>query len=146
MAPMRLDVITAEREVLSDEVDLVVAPGSEGELGILPNHSPLMTTLREGELTIRKAGEDSYLAVTGGFLEVMDNVVTVLADACERSDEINEERAQEAVRRAQQRIDAHTSDMDLERAMASMRRAQLRIRVARRRRAREGTPPPTAQR
>ena len=146
MAPMRLDVITAEREVLSDEVDLVVAPGSEGELGILPNHSPLMTTLREGELTIRKAGEDSYLAVTGGFLEVMDNVVTVLADACERSDEINEERAQEAVRRAQQRIDARTSDMDLERAMASMRRAQLRIRVARRRRAREGTPPPIAQR
>ena len=146
MAPMRLDVITAEREVLSDEVDLVVAPGSEGELGILPNHSPLMTTLREGELTIRKAGEDSYLTVTGGFLEVMDNVVTVLADACERSDEINEERAQEAMRRAQQRIDARTSDMDLERAMASMRRAQLRIRVARRRRAREGAPPPTAQR
>ena len=146
MAPMRLDVITAEREVLSDEVDLIVAPGSEGELGILPSHSPLMTTLREGELTIRKAGEDSYLAVTGGFLEVMDNVVTVLADACERSDEINEERAQEAMRRAQQRIDARTSDMDLERAMASMRRAQLRIRVARRRRAREGAPPPTAQR
>ena len=141
MAPMRLDVITAEREVLSDEVDLVVAPGSEGELGILPNHSPLMTTLKEGELTIRKGGEDTYLAVSGGFLEVMDNVVTVLADACERSEEISEERAQEAMQRAQQRIEARVSDMDLERAMASMRRAQLRIRVARRRRQRDGTPP-----
>ena len=141
MAPMRLDVITAEREVFSDEVDLVVAPGSQGELGILPSHSPLMTTLKEGELTIRKGGEDTYLAVSGGFLEVMDNVVTVLADACERSEEINEERAQEAVRRAQERIDARVSDMDLERAMASMRRAQLRIRVARRRRQREGAPP-----
>ena len=146
MAPMRLDVITAEREVLSDEVDLVVAPGSEGELGILPSHSPLMCTLKEGELTIRKGDEDTYLAVTGGFLEVMDNVVTVLADACERSDEINEERAQEAFRRAQQRIDSGTSDIDLEQAMASMRRAQLRIRVARRRRGREGAPPPIAQR
>ena len=145
MAPMRLDVITAEREVLSDEVDLVVAPGSQGELGILPSHSPLMTTLKEGELTIRKGGEDTYLAVTGGFLEVMDNVVTVLADACERSEEINEERAQEAVRRAQEQIDARPSDMDLERAMASMRRAQLRVRVARRRRQRE-VPPPMAQR
>jgi F-type H+-transporting ATPase subunit epsilon len=142
---MRLDVITAEREVLSDEVDLVVAPGSQGELGILPSHSPLMTTLKEGELTIRKGGEDTYLAVTGGFLEVMDNVVTVLADACERSEEINEERAQEAVRRAQEQIDARPSDMDLERAMASMRRAQLRVRVARRRRQRE-VPPPMAQR
>ena len=145
MAPMRLDVITAEREVLSDEVDLVVAPGSQGELGILPSHSPLMTTLKEGELTIRKGGEDTYLAVTGGFLEVMDNVVTVLADACERSEEINEERAQEAVRLAQEQIDARPSDMDLERAMASMRRAQLRVRVARRRRQRE-VPPPMAQR
>jgi F-type H+-transporting ATPase subunit epsilon len=142
---MRLDVITAEREVLSDEVDLVVAPGSQGELGILPSHSPLMTTLKEGELTIRKGGEDTYLAVTGGFLEVMDNVVTVLADACERSEEINEERAQEAVRLAQEQIDARPSDMDLERAMASMRRAQLRVRVARRRRQRE-VPPPMAQR
>ena len=145
MAPMRLDVITAEREVLSDEVDLVVAPGSQGELGILPNHSPLMTTLKEGELTIRKGGEDTYLAVSGGFLEVMDNVVTVLADACERSEEINEERAQEAMRRAQQRIESRVSDMDLESAMASLRRAQLRVRVARRRRGREGAPPPTAQ-
>jgi F-type H+-transporting ATPase subunit epsilon len=145
MAQMRLDVITAEREVLSDEVDLVVAPGSEGELGILPNHSPLMTTLKEGELTIRKGGEDTYLAVTGGFLEVMDNVVTVLADACERSEEISEERAQEAMRRAQEMLSSRGADVDLESTLASMRRAQLRIRVARRRRQRE-VPPPGMQR
>jgi F-type H+-transporting ATPase subunit epsilon len=145
MAQMRLDVITAEREVLSDEVDLVVAPGSEGELGILPNHSPLMTTLKEGELTIRKGGEDTYLAVTGGFLEVMDNVVTVLADACERSEEISEERAQEAMRRAQEMLSSRGADVDLESTLASMRRAQLRIRVARRRRQRE-VPPSALQR
>ena len=141
MASMRLDVITAEREVFSDEVDLVVAPGSQGELGILPSHSPLMTTLKEGELTIRKGGEDTYLAVSGGFLEVMDNVVTVLADACERSEEINEERAQEAVRRAQERIDALRFRYGLGARDGSMRRAQLRIRVARRRRQREGAAP-----
>jgi F-type H+-transporting ATPase subunit epsilon len=104
-----------------------------------------MTTLKEGELTIRKGGEDTYLAVTGGFLEVMDNVVTVLADACERSEEISEERAQEAMRRAQEMLSSRGADVDLESTLASMRRAQLRIRVARRRRQRE-VPPPGMQR
>lgn len=143
MSPMRLDVITAERAVLSDEVDLVVAPGSQGELGILPHHSPLMTTLQAGELTIRKGGEATYLAVTGGFIEVMDNVVTVLADACERSEEIDEERAQIAMRRAQERLTTRDADLDLERAVASVRRAELRLKVARRRRQRDGGPPPS---
>ena len=97
MAPMRLEIITAERRVYSDDVDLVVAPGLEGQLGILPHHAPLMSSLQPGELIIRKDGEETYLAVSGGFLEVLDNQVTVLADAAERSDEIDEERAQAAM-------------------------------------------------
>ena len=84
MAPMRLEIITAERRVYSDDVDLVIAPGLEGQLGILPHHAPLMSSLQPGELIIRKDGEETYLAVSGGFLEVLENQVTVLADAAER--------------------------------------------------------------
>jgi len=89
--------------------------------------------LQPGEILIRKDGEETYLAVTGGFLEVMGNKVTILADACERSDEINEERAQIAVDRARERMANQGTDMQLERAVASVRRAQVRLNVVRRR-------------
>ena len=140
MAPMLLEIITAERQVYSDEVDAVVAPGIEGQLGILPHHAPLMTVLQPGELLIRKGGEEAYLAVTGGFMEVLGNKVTVLADAAERSDEIDERRAQEAIEQAQERIRNRGSDEQLEEALRSLRRAQVRVGIARRRR-RPGGPP-----
>ena len=111
MATMQLEIITAEQQVFGDDVDLVVAPGIEGELGILAHHAPLMTALQPGEILIRKDGEETYLAVTGGFLEVMGNKVTILADACERSDEIDEERAQVAVNRATERMASQETDM-----------------------------------
>ena len=145
MATMHLEVISAERQVYSEEVEMVVAPGVEGQLGILPRHAPLMTVLQPGEVMIRKEGEETYLALTGGFMEVMGNKVTILADACERSDEIDEARAQEAVARAQERIANHATDMQLERAVASMRRAQARLNVARRRRSRGGAGPQQSQ-
>lgn len=137
MATMQLEIITAERVVYSDEVEAVMAPGIEGDLGILPHHVALMTILRPGELMIRKDGEENYLAVTGGFLEVMDNKVSILADAAERSEEIDEKRAQEAVMRAEERILMRSSDVNLENALAQLRRAQVRVVVARRRRPRE---------
>ena len=136
MATMHLEIITAERQVYSDDVELVMAPGIEGELGILPHHAPLMTALQPGEIMVRKDGEESYLAVSGGFLEVMGNRVMVLADACEHSEEIEEERAQEAVRRAQERLGSRDADLDLERALSAVRRAESRLRVSRRRRTR----------
>ena len=136
MAPMRLEIITAEREVYSDDVDILVAPGIEGELGILPHHAPLMTALQPGELHLRKDSEDVYMAVSGGFMEVMANKVTILADAAERSDEIDEARVQEAMKRAEERIQNRESDQDLERAVAALRRSQARLRVAQRRRGR----------
>ena len=141
--PMMLEIITAERQVFSDEVDMVVAPGIDGQLGILPRHAPLMTMLKPGALTVRKAGEeDMYVAVSGGFMEVLGNRVSILADACERSDEIDEERAQQAVQRAQERLANRSEDMELERVMASLRRAQVRVDLVRRRRLRGGQPPP----
>ncbi|MDE2787487.1 MAG: F0F1 ATP synthase subunit epsilon [Chloroflexota bacterium] len=132
--PMQLQIITAEREVFSGEVDALVAPGVAGQLGILPNHAPLMTVLQPGEMLVRAGGDESYLALSGGYLEVLGNQVIVLADAAEDVDEIDEARAQEALARAQERIASRESDIELEQAVASLRRAQVRVTVARRRR------------
>ena len=132
--PMQLQIITAEREVFSGEVDALIAPGVAGQLGILPNHAPLMTVLQPGELLVRAGGDESYLALSGGYLEVLGNQVIVLADAAEDVDEIDEARAQEALARAQERIASRESDIELEQAVASLRRAQVRVTVARRRR------------
>jgi len=141
MATMQLDIVTAEHEVFSDQVSGVVVPGTEGELTVLPNHAPLLTVIQPGELRIMQDGSaDTFMAVGGGFLEVIANKVVILADAAERADEIDESRAQEAVTRAEERLEHRTSDMDMERAIASLRRSQTRLKVVRRRRLR----PPSA--
>ena len=145
MPTIRLEIVTAEEVVYSDDVDLVVAPGIEGELGILPHHAPLITVLQPGELLVRKGGADTYIAVTGGFLEVLANKIVVLADAAERAEEIDEERAREAMRLAQERIAQRVSDVDLERAVAVVRRSQARLKVAARRRVRRGALPSSGE-
>ena len=142
MATMQFEMVTAERLLFSGEVESVVAPGAAGELGILPHHAPLLTTLNPGELRIMQGGQEQSIAVTGGFLEVLDNRVTILADAAEQADEIVLERAEEAMRRAEERIANRESEMDLERAVAALRRAQVRVQVARRRRSRGVGPGP----
>ncbi len=134
MADMRLEIVTAERVVYSEDVNELVAPGSDGELGILPSHSPLLTTLAPGEIRVVKDGEETYMAVSGGFMEVLANKVKILADTAERVDEIDIDRAEEAMRRAEERIASADSDADLERALASMRRSTARLGVVRRRR------------
>jgi len=143
MAILHVEITTAERVVYSGDVQLVLAPGAEGQLGILPDHASLMTTLEQGEMVLRVDGEDTYMAVTGGFLEVTGNQVTILADACERAEEIDESRAQEAQRRAEERLHMRTADIDLERAVAALHRAELRLRLVRRRR--RGAPTPDAR-
>ena len=135
MPTMKLEIVTAERLVYEDQVNSGVAPGIEGQLGILPHHAALLTTLQPGELTIRKDGEeDVYMAISGGFLEVMNNRVVVLADTAERVDEIDEGRAEEAMRRAQEQLDIRTEDVNLERALTAIMRSQTRLKVVRRRR------------
>ena len=136
MARMNLNIVTAERETFSGGVDYVTAPGADGELTILPSHAALISTLQPGELRFGVDGEEQAIVVTGGFFEVLADNVTVLADAAEREDEIDEERAEIAVRRAEERIAAHGGDLDMERALASLRRARMRLRFARRRRSR----------
>ena len=143
MPTIRLEIVTAERVVYEEDVDIVVLPGVEGQLGILPHHAPLLTALQPGELMARKDGQETVMALSGGFAQVLGDKVIVLADAAERDEEIDEQRAQEAVRRAQEQLEHRTADLDLEQAVAAMRRAQTRLRVAQRRRRREpGQAPP----
>jgi F-type H+-transporting ATPase subunit epsilon len=134
MATLKLEVITAERQVFADDVNIVVAPGIEGELGILPHHAPLMTILKPGELLIRKDGNETYMAISGGFLEIRPDKVIILADACERAEEIDITRAEEAKRRAEERLKTQPPGLDMARAQAALLRSLVRLRVAERRR------------
>ena len=145
MSPLQFEILTAERRVYSDEVDMVVAPGQLGELGVLPSHAPLLTPLQPGELRIKKGGEEVAIAVSGGFLEMFQDRLTVLADAAERADEIDVERAQRAMDQAQEQIKTGATDADLAVALAAIRRSQLRMKVAERRRRRGGGAAPSPQ-
>jgi len=137
MATLKLEIVTAEESVYSDEVDIVVAPGIVGQLAILPHHAPLMTMLQPGELCLRKGGEEVFVAISGGFLEVLDDKVILLADTAERADEIDTARAQAAMERAQERLRSAIKDVDTARAEAALRRSLARLRVAERRKRRE---------
>ncbi len=131
MSSLRLDIVTAEQVVYAEDVDVVVAPGVEGQLGILPHHAPLVATLKAGELRIKKGGEEVSMAISGGFLEVRPDGVVVLADTAERAEEIDIARAEEAKRRAQEQLaEKQAPGVDEARAEASLRRALIRIRVA----------------
>ena len=128
--PIRLEVVTPDKMVLSEEVDIVVATGTEGEFGVLHGHIPFLSTLQEGELRYRKGGDLHYLAVAGGFAEVLPDKVTVLAESAEHAREIDIDRAQRARERAEQRLaEAKREETDHIRAEAALRRALLRIRV-----------------
>ena len=137
---IKLDIVTAEQLVYSDDVDIVVAPGIDGELAVLPHHAPLMTMLQPGELRVRKSGEELFMAITGGFLEVRPDRVTILADAAERAEDIDAARAEEAKRRAEERLSGKISEGDMDRAEAALRRSLLRLRVAEKRRRRRSQP------
>ncbi len=131
MAGIRLDIVTAERAVYSEDVDMVIAPGVEGQLGILPHHTPLMTTLQAGELRVKKGGEEISLAISGGFLEVRPDRVVVLADAAERAEEIDVARAEEARSRAQERLAGRRfPGADEARVEIALRRSLARLKVA----------------
>ena len=134
MATLKLEIVTAEGTVFADDVNEVVAWGIEGQLGILPHHAPLMTMLQPGDLLIRKDNEEHYLAISGGFLEVRPDKVIILADACERAEEIDIERAEAARRRADEILKTRPPDVDTAAAEAALRRSLARIRTAEKRR------------
>src|SRR5919112_5994190 len=129
--PIHLEIVTAERTVLSDDVDQINAPGAAGRMGVLPRHEPLLTSLVPGELTIIKNGERTPFAISGGFMEVLPDRVTILADTAERADEIDEARADAARRRAEEMMRERRSDQELLIAESQLRRAMVRLAVAR---------------
>jgi F-type H+-transporting ATPase subunit epsilon len=141
MATTRLEIVTAEGVVFSDDVDVVVAPGVEGQLGILPHHAPLMTMLQPGELLVKRGGEEFFLAISGGFLEVRPDRVIVLADAAERAEEVDIARAEAAKRRAEELLKSHPPEVDAARAEAALLRSLARLKVVERRRKKPAAPP-----
>lgn len=129
----KFEIITPERTVYSDTVDEVVLPTMSGEIGILPNHVPLVSVLQPGEILIKKGPAESYLAVSGGFIEVQPDRVIVLADTAERAEEIDEKRAEEARQRAaelvkEERVDAREFAV----ISAKIEKELSRLKVARR--------------
>ncbi len=127
---LHVEIVTQDRNVYSGEADMVVAPGTEGVLGILPRHAPLLTTLQVGELRIKHDDDEDAVFVAGGFLEVYHNVVTVLADAAERAEDIDTARAEEARRRAQTLLEQREADVDIGAAQGALERALGRLKVA----------------
>ena len=143
MSKIHCEIVTAERSVFDDRVDMVIAPGVEGQLGILPKHAPLITALTYGELVLQRGGlEDEFIAIGGGFMEVGPEHVIILADSAERAEEIDEARAEAARERAEELMaQKKEEDVDLARAEAALRRSMIRLKVVRRKRRAGGRPP-----
>jgi F-type H+-transporting ATPase subunit epsilon len=133
---LTLEIVTPDHALVAEQVDEVEMPGAEGYLGILPGHTPLLATLKVGELWYRKGAEKVYLAIAFGFAEVLPDRVTILAQIAERAEDIDIARAEAARERAQARLVRPTGDMDFERARIAMMKSLIRLQVASRARTR----------
>jgi F-type H+-transporting ATPase subunit epsilon len=128
-----LEVVTPEKTLLKEMVDIVVAPGEEGEFGVLPNHIPFLSKLKVGELRFRIGATTRFIAIMGGFAEVLPDHVTVLATAAEEATQIDVIRAKAARERAERRLREVKDRYEFTRAQAALQRALARLRVAERR-------------
>ena len=138
--PLTVEIVTVERKLLEESgVDEVIAPGVEGQLAVLPKHAAFMTMLAPGELILKKGAEEIPFAVTGGFFEVLNDRVIVLADAAERADEIDIERAEAARDRAKVALERRESVEDSAAMMAALQRSMIRLKVVENRRRRRGS-------
>jgi F-type H+-transporting ATPase subunit epsilon len=143
--PLTVEIVTVEKKLLEESgIDEVIAPGVEGQLAVLPMHAAFMTMLAPGELILKKGGDEIPFAVTGGFFEVLNDRVIVLADAAERAEDIDTERAEQARQRAEQALERRESLEDAAAMQAALSRSMVRLRVAesmRRRRGSRANPP-----
>jgi F-type H+-transporting ATPase subunit epsilon len=133
---LTLEIVTPDRSVVTERVDEVELPGAEGYFGVLPGHTPLLATLKVGELWYRKGTEKFYLSIAFGFAEVLPDRVTILAEVAERSEEIDVARAEAAKKRAEERVAKPAPDIDVERARLALMKSLLRLQVATRARTR----------
>jgi F-type H+-transporting ATPase subunit epsilon len=134
--PIQLEIVSPERRAYADEVDMVIVPGIDGELGILPRHTPLISALGIGELRIKKGGTEQILFISGGFVEVRSDKVVVMADLAEHSEEIDEQRAVQARKQAEEALERAREPADIARVRAALQTALMRERIAVRRRSR----------
>lgn len=130
MSTLRLEIVTPERKVYEEDVNMVVVKGVAGELGILPNHIPLVTPLKIAPIKAKKGGKDEFVAVHGGFMEVRKDKVVILAEAAELGRDIDVIRAREAKERAERRLADKAADLDHKRAELALQRALNRIHAA----------------
>ena len=129
---LKLEIVTPEGVTYSDDVEMVTLPGSEGELGIYPNHVPLMTQLVAGELTARRNGRDEWLAIGDGFVEITGDRVAVLTDMAMKADSVDEAKADEARRRAEARLAEKLDDEEAALVSASLAHSLAQLKVKRR--------------
>lgn len=130
MSTMQLDIVTPERKVYSEQVEMVIARAEEGDIGILPHHAPYVSPLKVTAVKVKKDGEEFFVAVSGGFIEVRENTVTILAETAEMPGEIDIERAESAKRRAEERLADHKQEhVDFKRAEIALQKAITRLRV-----------------
>ncbi|MFD1435381.1 F0F1 ATP synthase subunit epsilon [Kroppenstedtia eburnea] len=130
MSTMQLDIVTPERKVYSEQVEMVIARAEEGDIGILPNHAPYVSPLKVTAVKVKKDGEEFFVAVSGGFIEVRENTVIILAETAEMPGEIDIERAESAKERAEERLaDRKREDIDFKRAEIALQKALTRLRV-----------------
>ena len=130
---LRLEVVSPDGRVFTDDVDMVIVPGIDGELGILPHHTSLVTALGTGELRVHRAGAIQYMLISGGFVEVRPDKVVVMAFVAEHSDEIDVAAAAEARRQAEAEVEGAQDPVDLARVRAALQTALMRERIATRR-------------
>jgi F-type H+-transporting ATPase subunit epsilon len=132
MATLKLEIVTPESKVYSEDVDMVTLPGVEGEMGIFPMHVPLMTQLAAGEVTARKDGQDYFLAVGDGFVEITGERVSVLTDMAIKAENIDEGKAEEARKRAEARLNEKIDDEEAARVSAALAQSLAQLKVKRR--------------
>jgi F-type H+-transporting ATPase subunit epsilon len=130
---LKLEIVTPEAKVYSEDVDMVTLPGSEGEMGIFPMHVPLMTQLTAGEVSVRKGGQDFFLAVGDGFVEVTGESVSILTDMAIKAENIDEAKAEEARKRAEARLAEHLDDEEVAAVQAALANALAQLKVKRHR-------------
>jgi F-type H+-transporting ATPase subunit epsilon len=133
---LTLEIVTPDRALVHEQVDEVQVPGAEGSFGVLPGHTPMLAMLQVGEMWYRRGSEKSYLSIAFGFAEVLPDRVTVLAQVAERADEIDLARAEDARRRAQERLAQTSQEIDFERARIALMKSLIRLQVATRARTR----------
>lgn len=129
MATLQLEVVTPEKTVVSEEVEMVICPGSEGEFGVLPHHVSLLSSLKTGPLRYKSGGTENIVFISGGFADVNANKCNVLAESAERAEDIDAARARQALERAERRLAEKAEDLDVVRAEAALQRAIMRLRI-----------------